>query len=368
MTVCELDKCAGCMACVDACPKEAITIQDSLVSYNAIIDEKKCVNCNMCRKVCQYNNPSTLRKPIEWHQGWAEDGQVRKNSSSGGAAITIAEYFLDLGGVVFACVFRDGKFIFDVARKKEELIKFAGSKYVKSNPIGAYKAVKDLLVIGEKVLFIGLPCQVSSMLNYVGEKLTSDLYTIDLICHGSPSPQILDIFLKQYKTKLSTFTDISFRIKAKYMVYGNKKGIITNGVSDRYSIAFINSLICTENCYSCRYAGIERVSDITLGDSWGSELPIQEQKKGISLVLCQTDKGKELLHNARLCLHPVDLKKAIDNNHQLRHPSIEHHRRKEFFKRLMNESFNVLVFKMLPKQCMRQDLKQLLLRLRVISN
>ena len=37
----------------------------------------------------------------------------------------------------------------------------------------------------------------------------------------------------------------------------------------------------TENCYSCRYASQSRVSDISLGDSWGSELSEEEKKKGI---------------------------------------------------------------------------------------
>lgn len=39
-TVCTTNQCAGCMACVDICPKSAITVQDNLDSYNALIDEK----------------------------------------------------------------------------------------------------------------------------------------------------------------------------------------------------------------------------------------------------------------------------------------------------------------------------------------
>ena len=38
VTVCEKDMCAGCMACIDICPKDAITIRDSLHAYNAVID------------------------------------------------------------------------------------------------------------------------------------------------------------------------------------------------------------------------------------------------------------------------------------------------------------------------------------------
>lgn len=38
---------------------------------------------------------------------------------------------------------------------------------------------------------------------------------------------------------------------------------------DKYTLAFLNSINYTENCYNCQYAKIERVSDLTIGDSWG---------------------------------------------------------------------------------------------------
>ena len=57
-TVCQLNQCAGCMACVDICPKGAITIEDNLAAYNAVIDENKCIGCNACHKVCQSNYPA----------------------------------------------------------------------------------------------------------------------------------------------------------------------------------------------------------------------------------------------------------------------------------------------------------------------
>lgn len=46
-TVCTKDNCTGCMACVESCPKNAIKIVDELDSYNAIINEEQCVNCDL---------------------------------------------------------------------------------------------------------------------------------------------------------------------------------------------------------------------------------------------------------------------------------------------------------------------------------
>lgn len=365
-TVCKLNQCAGCMACVDICPKGAITIEDNLAVYNAVIDENKCIDCNACHNVCQSNHPAKRVSPIKWYQGWAEVSDMRKHSSSGGMATAISQAFIESGGVVCSCTFHNGEFIFEFVERIEDLKKFVGSKYVKSNPTGIYKSIKKYLKSGCKVLFIGLPCLVSALKNFVGLQYEAGLFTVDLICHGTPSPKLLEMFLNQYGYTLTELRDIQFRVKARFMVYGDYKGIITNGVSDKYSIAFLNSLSYTENCYSCQYACKERVSDLTLGDSWGSELSVDEQKKGISLVLCQTKKGERLLQMADIHLENVDIQKAIVNNHQLSHPSVMPKGRNEFFIGLRKHKFNSLVFRQFPKQCLRQDVKQLLIKAHII--
>lgn len=354
------------MACMDICPKEAIQIKDTLSSYNAVIDEKKCVGCNACHKMCQVNHPVNTLAPISWRQGWNEEPAIRKECSSGGVATAIAKAFIESGGEVCSCTFTHGEFIFEFADDVYDLKKFAGSKYVKSNPHGIYKIVQEKLKKNKKVLFIGLPCQAAALKKFMGDALSDNLFTVDLICHGTPSPKVLSVFLEQYGLTLKKLKDIKFRVKAKFQIYSENKGVITNGVSDRYSIAFLNSLIYTENCYNCPYAKEERVSDVTLGDSWGSELSVEEQRKGISLVLSQTEKGNKLLQIAKIHLENVDKNKAIDNNHQLKHPSIRPDGRNAFFRGLENTKFNTLVRRQFPKQCLRQDIKCVLIRARIL--
>ena len=63
-TVCEINKCNGCMACVSVCNKNCIKIIDSMENMNCIIDEKLCVNCNKCRSVCPNNKKNKKYMPL----------------------------------------------------------------------------------------------------------------------------------------------------------------------------------------------------------------------------------------------------------------------------------------------------------------
>ena len=129
----------------------------------------------------------------------------------------------------------------------------------------------------------------------------------------------------------------------------------------------MTALVYTENSYSCPYADIDRVSDVTLGDAWGSELNETEQCKGISLILCQTDKGKQLIRDTRIELKEIDLEKEISVNRQLSHPSIATKKRGIFFK-YIDRGFSKGISKCMPKFYYKQKLKAVLVGLGVIKN
>lgn len=365
-TVCDKDMCTGCMACIQKCSVGAIHLEDSLDAYNAVIDANKCINCVLCYKICQQNNDIELLNIKKWYQGWAKDAEVRQMGSSGGIATEVAHTFIEKGGVVCSCVFNEGRFIFDFAYNSDEVNKFSGSKYVKSDASLAYNQILKLLKNNSKVLFIALPCQVAALKLFVGAKFQERLYTIDLICHGTPSSKVLDCFLLQYKMEMKDIKDIRFRLKTNMQIRDGEKGIEKDGIIDRYMIAFLNSLIYTKSCYSCKYAKRKRVSDITLGDSWGSSIFKEEHQKGLSLVLCQTEKGIAMLKESSVHLEDVDLENAILHNHQLQHPSIKPNGYEDFWKKLKKHgNFNQLVFKELPKDCLKQDIKKILTLLKL---
>ena len=344
-TVCDTNKCAGCMACIDICPKNAIKITDSISDYNACIDQEKCVECGNCHKICPQNNEVKLHKPIICKQGWAKDNRVRAKSSSGGIASALALDFLKNGGVVYACCLDDGKFVFKMISDEQEWEQCIGSKYVKSNPEGVYKSIRNQIK-KTKVLFIGLPCQVAAAKRFVGENNESNLYTIDLICHGSPSPKLLDYFFAENHLSLQEINHVSFRKKQKFSIRYGKDSQFKN---DYYTYAFLKGLDYTENCYSCKYATIKRVADITLGDAWGSSLSAKEKEKGISLILCSTEKGLKLLNQAPLELEEFKLDIAMESNEQLVRPSYMPKQRARFIKSVKkNEKFGMSLFRSYP--------------------
>lgn len=367
-TVCAKNMCTGCMACVDACPKKAIKISDDLQAYNAVINTADCVECGICHKICQNNMAVESNKPQKWWQGWAKSNAVREQSSSGGIATAIEQSFVKSGGIVCSCVFEDGEFKFSFAKDEDEIRRFSGSKYVKSNPQGVYRAIKDYLIAGTKVLFVGLPCQVAAVKNYVGKSLRENLFSIDLVCHGTPSPKVLEMFLKQYDKELKDVSKIGFRTKTIFQINDERQYLSTFGTRDSYTIAFLNSISYTENCYHCRYAAIDRVGDITLGDSWGSELQESIQNKGVSLILCQTEQGASLLEMSEIELYPVDLDRAMEHNHQLRAPAKIPDMRNIFFQSIQSGvPFNSVIKKCYPKQYYKQLLKQILMKIHILG-
>lgn len=74
-----------------------------------------------------------------------------------GAASAIIRAFIKHGGYVASCLFDSGKFVFEVTNEMAVARKFAGSKYVKSNPEKIYGKIQSLLKANQKVLLLDCP-------------------------------------------------------------------------------------------------------------------------------------------------------------------------------------------------------------------
>lgn len=47
------NKCTGCGACIPACPRGAISLQEKNGAMKTVTDRKKCVNCGKCAEACR---------------------------------------------------------------------------------------------------------------------------------------------------------------------------------------------------------------------------------------------------------------------------------------------------------------------------
>ena len=296
--------CCGCGACYNKCPVGAISMQENEEGFLApVIDESKCTNCGLCVKSCpslnvQYNNTD---KP-ECYAAMADD-EIRMKSSSGGIFTLLAEYILDKGGYVCGAAFDDNWDVHHIiVDNKEDLAKLRGSKYVQSNTEDCYKQIKKLLDDDKYVLFSGCPCQVAGLYSFLGKNYEK-LYTMDLICHGSPSRKVWRRYLQE-NFDVDNIKNVSFRDKSVFgwattmNIYfkNNIEAYHKTANKDPYFRGFVPCMILNEHCGICKYSKLPRQGDISLGDWWG----IDKFKKGLndgkgtSQILINSNKGKFL--------------------------------------------------------------------------
>ena len=204
--------------------------------------------------------------------------------SSGGFASAIARSFAASGGVVCTCTFFDGRFGFAVANEPEEIDRFKGSKYVKSDPTGIYHQVRDLLKTGDGSCSSGCPARCPQCATLSGSGWRSASIQPTSSARHAVAATSGDV-PPEHGYELSDLKDIAFRRKARFQLRDGSATIDKPGVVDRYLIAFLEGLDYTENCYSCAYARRERVSDLTLGDSWGTELGDEADGRDFSCAL-----------------------------------------------------------------------------------
>lgn len=195
-------KCCGCMACVQKCPKQCITMKEDEEGFlYPHVDESLCVSCNLCEKVCPVINQTANNEPIKVYAATNNNKEILKQSSSGGIFSLIAEKILDENGVVFGAAFNDKwEVCHTYIEKKEDLCKLRGSKYVQSWVGSTYKDAESFLKQNRKVLYSGTPCQIAGLKKYL-RKDYEHLICVDIICHGSPSPGIWKSYLETVLTR-----------------------------------------------------------------------------------------------------------------------------------------------------------------------
>ena len=212
-------QCCGCTACASICTQNAITMQPDVMGFlYPVVDKGKCIDCSLCEKVCAFNDlydiSLNLKEPIVYAARHKNIHEI-ETSRSGAAFIALSDWILDSGGVVYGAGYADHfRVIHKKATTKEERDEFKGSKYVQSDMNTVFRQVKDDLKKGLLVLFTGTPCQTAGLNSYLGKKLRKNLFLVDIICHGVPSPYIWNDYLTYVENKYqSRIVKVDFRNK-----------------------------------------------------------------------------------------------------------------------------------------------------------
>lgn len=328
--ICEKDKCTGCSVCINSCPKKCITMKEN--QYGILvpnIDENKCINCNLCIKNCPENNPIEFHMPLRVYAAWSLDEEERRKSASGGIAWEIYRYIINNGGIAVGTQYDENmNLVYKMTNTIEEARKYKGSKYVQSYIGNLYIQIEQQLKRKKEVIFIGTPCQVSGLKSFLKSKDANNLITVDLVCHGVPPIKYFKDYLKYLKTQ-NKIDNVTFRGENNWNFTGYEKGKVVykrHNKEDLYYKAFLKGIFYRDNCYQCRYAKKERISDITIGDFWGIGKEIlfnYDIHNGVSLILVNTKKGEKLIENIKpqIFIEERTIEEAQKGNAQLNHPS-----------------------------------------------
>ncbi|WP_455674289.1 Coenzyme F420 hydrogenase/dehydrogenase, beta subunit C-terminal domain [Phocaeicola sp.] len=319
--------CTGCLACIDVCKHDAIRIVLKNELTYVTINANKCINCGLCEKSCPIITPIKKNqvKNMIVYGGWATEDEIRIKAASGGAFAALAQNFFHLydKAVVVGASLSNNRVNHIIIERIEEIELLMNSKYIQSNTQGIYHAVAQKLKEGYHILFSGTPCQIAGLYGYLGRKRTNAIYTVELVCHGIPGNEALDLHLKYYHSpKIYTFRD---KKDGQYW-YASQcttidldgKATKLNRSNDIFYQIFSGWMLDRKSCSNCQYSSIERVADITIADFWGGPFKNEEFKKGVSLIIANNNHAIELItQNSYLHITKTGLKPALSGNSNL---------------------------------------------------
>jgi len=319
------------------------------------IDEGKCVDCNLCYKICKQHGVCNTKEQQVIYAAINSNTSTRECSSSGGVFTALAEYILGLGGVVYGAAFdTDFRVVHIRVDCVEDLAKLRGSKYVQSVLGDTYTRVRKDLQANINVLFSGTPCQVKGLEAFLQNNY-ENLLLCDVLCHGVPPAGIWLQYLSYISRNRKTIHHISFRNK-KYgwrnqslCIDFDNESYIAKLTEDPYYIMYFRHNIMRPSCHNCQYTKYERSGDITLGDFWGIENSLHgktlDNDKGVSVVMISTDKGKQTIQcvKDKLILKESNAKEAYQVI--LEGPTLEAKTRSKFWRYYKEHTFEEVLRK-----------------------
>lgn len=343
------DFCTGCAACVNGCPKGAITMVSDQEGFLYPQVTENCVQCGHCTHICPALKQREQRPEPTVFAAWNPDDSVRSQSTAGGVFAAVASFVLESGGVVFgAAMDGDLRVVHTAIQRKDDLHRLLGAKLVQSKIGDCYGQVRYYLNRRQYVFFTGTPCQVDGLYRYLGES-PEKLLTADFLCSGVPSPGVWEkvveamAYIKQRRAVAVQFCRKLCGEDPRFVVEfeGGRRYDAPLLKSD-YGRGLFRTLFLRPACYHCPYHSVNRSADITMGTFRGlpADYNPNEQKKGISLLMINTVKGAHIFDLVPLKRDKRTLSEAIAGNQSLSYSSVMPKERAAFFDAYVHQPFH----------------------------
>lgn len=369
--------CCGCTACASVCGVHAISMKaDEEGFLYPEVDRGKCVDCTMCEKVCPIicrDAEDCSNTPLKVYALHNADVDVWRESSSGGVFAALCTHVIKKGGIVYGAEYDDDLMVVHRGEDTEAgVLKFRGSKYVQTDIRGVFKEIRQQLNSSRDVLFSGTPCQVEGLKRFL-RKPYPNLLTVDVVCHGVPSPLVFADYVKFInRHSVGRVRRINMKDKSFGWGYQNLRLFFSAGrtefnspVSNVWNKIFYDHVANRPSCHDCRFTNYHRAGDLTIGDFWGIEKSHPEllSENGVSLLLINNDKGLSAWNDVAVKFEYVESSVEKCRQAALSHPQPEAADRKDFWREYAKKGFEYAVRKRYGITCitlLKNRLRQLL--------
>jgi len=170
-----------------------------------------------------------------------------------------------------------------------------------------FSEIQEKLNTGKRVLFSGTACQVAGLNSFLKhvQTFTENLLTVDVICHGTPSPTVFTNYIslieRQHQSSISKF---NFRSKVngwgftQQVFFADGTEDHVSKLSQAFKELFLLNICLRPACHNCKYTNFFRPSDITISDFKGIDeiYPDFTDALGVSALMINTENGNNVYH------------------------------------------------------------------------